>query len=288
MGRPKGSKNKTTDDTTATDAAQIDDTKEYPFLKEPAEPGAVIIGTTEHESTRPMTEADVREAHDDLYKESQKLRTEALTEKELTLQIKSLEASLKGAREDLRKSEEEQLVLGRRLATFAEEIHTGVRKIEIKVVESITKGNEYVVTDARNGSVIERRTATTEEIEESRGIANPSAQSSMSTMTSTMAADDSVLISLSTAAYKKTKKAIKDGLTGVEYPNQVGDPDADVLGVLWDTKGNRSVAEVPRWAADRLKKIADGDKALDFKIGDLAKVIDKLEKAADAVIAEVL
>lgn len=290
MGRPKGSKNSKKTDTAPKNEAEAPptaDEKLYPFLKEPAEQGAVIIGTDERESTRPMTEDDIKEAHEDLYKTSQKLRAEAMTEKELTAHIKSLEASLKGAREDLRKSEEEQLVLGRRLATFAEEIHSGVRKIEIKVVESITKGNEYVVTDAHNGAVIERRTATADEIEEASGVDKPASQQAMATMTSTQAADDIVLVSLSTSAYKKTKRSVADGLMGIAYPNSEGDPDGDTLSILWEVIDKRSVAKVPRWAADRLKKIADGDKALDFKIGDLAKLAEKLEQAADGVTIEV-
>lgn len=258
-------------------AAQAD--QEYPYLKTPAEQGAVIIGTDERESTRQMTEADIKEAHENQYKVSQKLRAEAQTEKDLTAQIKSLEASLKGAREDLRKSEEEQLVLGRRLATLAEEIHDGVRKIKIQVVASITKGNEYVVTDARDGKVIERRTATQDEIDESR---SPK-KSQTGMFGSTQAADDIVLVSLNTARYEKTKRAIADGLLAVRYPNQEADPDGDELSIHWKVIDGRSVAEVPRWAADRLKKIADGDKALDFKIGDLAKLAEKLSSDGDSI-----
>jgi hypothetical protein len=278
-----GRKKKETTEATAAEQTTSKDEQEYPFLKTPAEQGAVIIGTDERDSTRQMTEADIKEAHDELYKESQKLRAEALTEKELTAQIKSLEASLKGAREDLRKSEEEQLVLGRRLATFAEEIHTGVRKIQIKVVESVTKGNEFVVTDARDGKVIERRTATQDEIEESR-----SPQKGQTGMFgSTMAADDIVIVSLHTAAYKKTKRGISDGLLAVPYPNSEGDPDGDTLSIVWELADKRSIAKVPRWAADRLKKIAEVDRALDFKIGDFSALPEKLTTEVDGVTVSV-
>jgi hypothetical protein len=277
MGRKKKTVSEEVDAGMKAEQAAAD--QEYPYLKTPAEQGAVIIGTDERESTRPMTETDVKEAHDTLYTTSQKLRTAAQKEKDLGTEVKRLEALLKGTREELREAEVEQLILGRKLATLSEEIHTGVRKIDIKVVESVTKGNEFVVTDARSGVVIERRTATQDEIEESR-----SPQKGQTGMFgSTQAADDIVLVSLHTARYEKTKRGIKDGLLAVPYPNSEGDPDGDTLGIVWELADKRSIAKVPRWAADRLKKIADGDKALDFKIGDLAALAEKLSTDADGV-----
>ena len=133
--------------------------------------------------------------------------------------------------------------------------------------------------DARDGKVIERRTATQDEIDESR---SPK-KSQTGMFGSTQAADDIVLVSLNTARYEKTKRAIADGLLAVRYPNQEADPDGDELSIHWKVIDGRSVAEVPRWAADRLKKIADGDKALDFKIGDLAKLAEKLSSDGDSI-----
>lgn len=107
MGRPKGSKKKTTKPETSTEAAQAQPQEappEYPYLKEPAEQGAVIIGTPERESTRLMTEQDIKEAHDKQYEVSQKLRSAAAQEKDLIKQQKQQEDALKGTREELRRA----------------------------------------------------------------------------------------------------------------------------------------------------------------------------------------
>ena len=67
-----------------------------------------------------------------------------------------------------------------------------------------------------------------------------------------------------TAAYKKTKKQIRNGLNEVDLPNP--EEDDDPYAIVWQISGDRSIAIVPNWVAMRIKFICEGDKALDFQI----------------------
>lgn len=256
----------------------------HPFLKTPAEQGGIIIGLTERDGTTPLTPVDIDAAHEELYLTSQELREAEVKQRELVIQEKQNEAALKGTREQLRKAELKQLELGRDLATLSEEIHTGERKVTIKVVKTITLGNELVLTDARDGREIERRTATTEELEQSRQPGTNQAAMRYGTSDSPDAKqnpdDQDVTVSVRSAAYKKTKRGIAEGLMEVPYPN--AETEEDGFGVAWSPPADgRSSAIVPRWVAHRLAVVAEGDKALDFRIEEA-----KPEGAAPAAPAE--
>lgn len=243
----------------------------WPFLKIPAEQGGVIVGTDERDGVRDLTKEDIGAAHEEMYLTSQNLREAEAEEKRLEREEKNAEAALKGTREALRKIEQKQLELGRELATFSEEIHTGKRRITIQVVETVTLQNELVITDARDGSVIERRTATADELDEARNVTTEMKFSKMNLDVVPDSPDakgnpeqDVLHVSINLAAYKKTKKAIKSGLQEVQVPNPADDDD--VYPISWQTKDGRSLAIVPRWVASRLHLLCEQDTALDFRI----------------------
>lgn len=243
----------------------------WPFLKIPADQGGVIVGTDERDGVRDLTPEDIGAAHEEMYLTSQNLREAEAEEKRLEREEKNAEAALKGTREALRKIEQKQLELGRELATFSEEIHTGKRRITIQVVETVTLQNELVITDARDGSVIERRTATANELDKARNVTT---EMKLSKMNLTVVPDspdakgnpeqDVLHVSINLAAYKKTKKAIKSGLQEVQVPNPANEDD--VYPISWQAKDGRSLAIVPRWVASRLDLLCEQDKALDFRI----------------------
>lgn len=243
----------------------------WPFLKIPAEQGGVIVGTDERDGTRDLTPEDIGAAHEEMYLTSQNLREAEAEEKRLEREEKNLESALKGTREALRKIEQKQLELGRELATFSEEIHTGKRKVTIQVAETVTLQNELVVTDGRDGSVIERRTATADELEDARNVTTEMKFSKMNLSIAPDSPDpktnpeqDVLHVSINLAAYKKTKKPIKLGLQEVQVPNPADEDD--VYPVSWQAHDGRSLAIVPRWVASRLQLLCEQDKALDFRI----------------------
>ena len=237
--------------------AAPEETKEnpFPFLREPAEPGGVILRTEEAQAEVDMTPADVAAANDEMFLTSQNLREAQGQQKDLLRDEKNAEAALKAVREALRKNEERRLSLGDELAVFAEQIHTGKRKVTIQTVHTLTKGNELVITDARDGSVRERRTASADELAEARE--KTASIATVPTSGKGNPQDELVTVSVNPSAFKGRKKLAAD--MAEVYPEDA-DSDAEPYPVVWLPDANkRSAAIVPRWVAFRLIKIAGSE-----------------------------
>lgn len=240
----------------------------YPFLRTPAEAGGVIIDTDEAEATTPMTREDIDAANEEMYTTSTQLREEEANRTTLLADEKRAEASLKGIREAIRKNEEHRLLLGSELATFAEEIHTGLRKITIKVVRTVTKGNELVITDARDGKERERRTATAEELEWASG---KNAVLFAPELAPDHPRNRPVTVSVLKDGYKGTRRGLAKDM--MEVFAEGADDDAEPYAVKWvPGDAGRTVAIVPAWVAERLRTISDPYPTLGFRMdaGDTA------------------
>lgn len=258
MGRKKGSQEpQPQDETNEANGATQPPAQPLPFLREPAEPGGFIIGTEEAAAEVEMTAADIAAANDEMFITSQNLREAQGQQKDLLRDEKNAEQALKAVRESIRKNEERRLSLGDELAVFAEQIHTGKRKVTIQTVLTITKGNELVITDARDGKERERRTATKEELAKAQ-------DKTASILTQQQPGDkgnpqdELVTVTVLAGAFSKARKKLATDMFEVLPEN--ADIDADPYPVVWLPAPNkRSAAVVPRWVAMRLLTIAGPD-----------------------------
>lgn len=227
----------------------------------------MIIDVDEAEATVQMTRADIDAANEEQAISAANLRTEQGNLKALLQDEKNAEAALKAAREALRKNEIRRLELGDELATFAEQIHSGMRRITIKVVRTVTKGNELVVTDARDGKERERRTATADELEEAQG--------KTTSLFMPGRPDDPqhqmVRVLLNKEGFKGGRKSLPLDFAEVLPANACDDDEP--FKVVWqpgEPGSGRSVAIVPRWVASRMRTIAGKQlAALELQVEEL-------------------
>lgn len=234
-------------------AAAVEQPPAYPFLREPAEHGGVVLRNGEDFAQVDMTPEDIAAANDEMFVTSQNLRGAQQQQKNLLDEENRVEGELKAVRAGLRKNEETRLALGDELAVFAEQIHTGKRRVTIQTTHTLTTGNELVITDARDGREIERRTATADEIAE--------AQRKTASMLTTPAGggknpqDELVTVSVAADAFggKGGKKLAADMAEVYALNDDFEDEGYPVVWLPADNK--RSAAIVPRWVASRLTTI---------------------------------
>ena len=111
-----------------------------------------------------MTAADIAAANDEMFITSQNLRGSAGSAEGFAARRKNAEQALKAVRESIRKNEERRLSLGDELAVFAEQIHTGKRKVTIQTVLNDHQGQRACHYRRPRRQERERRTATKEEL----------------------------------------------------------------------------------------------------------------------------
>lgn len=261
---------------TGADAAlageEVKEAGPYPFLKTPAVHNGVIIAVNNDTAEVPLNQEDIDAAHEELYTVSEAHAEEETKQAELRKQEARDMAQLKGTRENLRKSEEKLLKLGGELAQYGREIHNKTRRVESKVVLTLTAQNEVITTCARSGAELGRRTASAEEIERaSKGSQHVMKLEPGGDSTSARGNpdDEMVIISVSCKGYTAAKKRLRDNLNEVVDPKN---PDELFKIATWQVENpggpsekGRSYVEVPRYIARAMSTIAEGS-AVDLRV----------------------
>lgn len=270
------------DDNESGGSAADDDAKPaapartYPYLNIVAEQGGVLIGTEDRKVVRAMTQDDLMDAAEEQAKVAHQMEEAEIRQEKMIGEEKSYKKLLDGARENIRKAENEQKECGQQLKALAFEIETSTRTVATKVNLTVTPSNELIMVDAETGQMIERRTATVEELERSRNKSqalffSPPTSTSDSSAAKENPEEKVVVLSISDFGQSKAKKSIREGLAEVPYPGQEGQ-DAECLTVHWSAscpiegKGElgRLYAAVPAWAARRLRVVAEGNEKLEL------------------------
>lgn len=242
--------------------------EKFPHLKTPAEAGGVIIGTEERQSTTQLTEEDLAAAREEQYASSQQLREVQREQKELAKKEFELEQQLKSTRTQIREKEAQALDIGDHLATFAEEVHSGIRKITIECAMTLTRGNEVVITDGRSGVELERRTASKEELEKGLFKDGQLFCTSDSPTPKEKPDERPVTVSVLKDGVKQAAKTVRKSLEAPLLPDDA-DEDAEGYEVNWVPDGRdplRLIAIVPAWVAQKAKAIAERAPQIGFRI----------------------
>lgn len=240
----------------------------FPFLTTPAETGGVIIGKEERESERKLTDEDLAAAREEQYASSQQLREVQREQKELAKKEFELEQQLKSTRTQMREKEAQALDIGDHLATFAEEVHSGFRKITIECAMTLTRGNEVVITDGRDGKELERRTASKEELEKGLFKDGQLFGTSDSPTPKEKPDERPVTVSVLKDGVKNAARTVRKSLEAPLLPEGAED-EAEGYAVNWVPAVRdpaRLIAIVPFWVAQKAKAIAERAPQIGFRI----------------------
>jgi len=263
------------------DAQQAEDEKaKYPYLHMTFQPGSILLGTADREVARPMTGDDYAECIEDGIALAEKARGLESVRDDLLAEEKRTKEHLDSVREQYRNTRDKLAELASQTWELNLAARDNVRKRPTKVNISITSTCEYIEQDAHDGAVIERRTATADELAESKKVKSgslfsvptdaPGLVAQQKTSDSPDAKPDigeeRVLVSVDLDAYNKAKRSAKKDLrTGPR-----GDEDDDGWNLTWaqrpELTPNRMYADVPRRILQDLRTLTEGTTGLDFRI----------------------
>lgn len=267
-------------------AQQAEDEKaKYPYLHMSFQPGAILLGTADREVARPMTGDDYAECIEDGIALAEKARGLESVRDDLLAEEKRTKEHLDSVREQWRNTRDKLAELASQTWELNLAARDRVRKQSTKVNITITSTCEYVEQDAHDGAVIVRRTATAEELEDSKKVKSgslfsvpedaPGLLAQKKTTDSPDAKPDigeeRVLVSVDLDAYNKAKRSTKKDLrTGPR-----GDEDSDGWDLTWSQRPeltpNRMYAEPPRRILQDLRTLTEGTTGLDFRIETQSK-----------------
>jgi len=274
-------------DPAAADRAELEQIEKdkYPYLNMGVEAGAAIIDTIVVSVERPMDGNDYAECVEESIVIAQKMREIEGIRNDLAVEEKRAKERLDSVREQCRNARDKYEEHSHHLVELNLSCSTRTRKRETKGVVNITKGLEYVVMDAHDGHVIERRTATIEEIERSRKVragclipvppevieqANKAYQRTSDSPNAKAApGDELVIVSVDMGAFDKSKpkfrRELANGPEGGEHEDE-----KPAWGLKWDQDAGREpgrrYAQVPRSILPELRVLAEAAPRLDFRV----------------------
>lgn len=273
--------------TQSPEATQLaeDEKKEFPYLHMTFMPGSILLGTAERDVPRPMTGDDYAECLEDGIALAEKAHALESVRDDLLAEEKRTKEHLDSVREQYRNTRDKLAELASQSWDLSLAARDRVRKQATKVNISITSTCEYIEQDAHDGAVIVRRTAKTEELEESKRVKSgslfsvpPDAPGLVAQQRTTDSPDakpdineERVLVSVDLGAYTKAKRSAKKDLrTGPK-----GDEEGDGWDLRWEQhparEPNRMYAEVPRRILQDLRTLSEGTTGLDFRIETQSK-----------------